>query len=103
MARRRRSRLRPLDLLDETLAGVFARPARALLTTLGTVLGLASLVATMGISRTAGDQIVDRFNELQATQVTVRARSAGGFGSNRRDAAILPWDVEELLDPLNGV
>lgn len=103
MARRRRSRLRPLDLFDETLAGVFARPARALLTTLGTVLGLASLVATMGISRTAGDQIVDRFNELQATQVTVRARSAGGFGENQRDAAILPWDVEELLDPLNGV
>ena len=103
MARRRRSRLRPLDLFDETLAGVFARPARALLTTLGTVLGLASLVATMGISRTAGDQIVDRFNELQATQVTVRARSAGGFGNNQRDAAILPWEVEDLLDPLNGV
>lgn len=100
---RRRSRLRPLDLLDETLAGVFARPARALLTTLGTVLGLASLVATLGISRTAGDQIVGRFDELQATQVTVRARSTGGFGADQRDAAILPWRVEELLDPLNGV
>jgi ABC-type antimicrobial peptide transport system permease subunit len=103
MARRRRSRLRPLDLFDETLAGVFARPARALLTTLGTVLGLASLVATLGISRTAGDQIVDRFDELQATQVSVRARSAGGFGAQQRDAAILPWEVEPLLDPLNGV
>lgn len=100
---RRRSRLRPLDLIDETLAGVFARPARAALTTLGTVLGLASLVATMGISRTAGDQIVDRFDELQATQVTVRARSAGGLGENQRDAAILPWGVEDVLGPLNGV
>ncbi|HRE03375.1 MAG TPA: hypothetical protein PLV68_18915, partial [Ilumatobacteraceae bacterium] len=61
---RKRSKLRLLDLVDETLAGIFARPLRALLTTLGTVLGLASLVATLGISRTSGSQIVDRFNEL---------------------------------------
>ncbi len=46
------------DLVDESLAGVLARPARAALTTLGTVLGIASLVATLGISRTAGGQIV---------------------------------------------
>ena len=60
--RRRRSRLRLGDLFDETLAGVFARPGRAALTTAGTVIGLASLVATLGISRTAGNQIVERFD-----------------------------------------
>ena len=72
---RTRPRLRAADLFDETLAGVFARPARAALTTLGTVLGIASLVATLGISRTAGGQIVGRFDELAATQVTVSART----------------------------
>lgn len=92
------SRLRIRDTFDEVLAGVLAKPARAALTTLGTVLGLASLVATVGISQTAGEQIVGRFDELRATQVTVRARQTGG-----RDGAALPWSVESRLDRLNGV
>jgi ABC-type antimicrobial peptide transport system permease subunit len=97
-----RPRFRFADLVDETLAGVFARPARAALTTLGTVLGIASLVATLGISRTAGSQIVGRFDELAATQVTVAARTTGN-GSSQRAAALLPWDVESRIDRLNGV
>ena len=100
--RRSTSRLKFADLVDETLAGVFARPARAALTTLGTVLGIASLVATLGISRTAGGQIVERFDELAATQVVVQARSTGS-GSSSRAAALIPWDVESRLDRLNGV
>jgi ABC-type antimicrobial peptide transport system permease subunit len=94
-----------VDGLDEVLAGVLARPARAALTTLGTVLGLASLVATLGISATAGNQIVSRFDELSATQVTVRASSSGqDAGSSRRPSrSALPWDVEGRLLRLNGV
>ncbi|MEK7423623.1 MAG: ABC transporter permease [Actinomycetota bacterium] len=102
-----RSKMRLRDLADESLAGVFARPARTALTTLGTVLGIASLVATLGISRTAGNQIVDRFNELAATQVTVQARSSGGgngsSAAQRASAGALPWSVEDRLDRLNGV
>jgi putative ABC transport system permease protein len=104
-----RSRFRVRDLVDESLAGVFARPARTALTTLGTVLGIASLVATLGISRTAGNQIVERFSELAATQVTVQPRSGsggnqqGGDAARRGTAGVLPWDVEDRLDRLNGV
>ena len=98
-----RSRFRIRDLADESLAGVFARPARAALTTLGTVLGIASLVATLGVSRTAGNQIVDRFDELSATQVTVRARASGGSATGARRGTPLPWAVEDRLLPLNGV
>jgi putative ABC transport system permease protein len=101
---RLRSRLRFADSIDEVLAGVLARPARAILTTLGTVLGLASLVATLGISRTAGNQIVERFDELNATQVVLRAASSGGGGgSNRPSGPSLPWNVEQRLGRLNGV
>jgi ABC-type antimicrobial peptide transport system permease subunit len=92
------SRMRAIDVGDETLAGVLARPARAALTTLGTVLGLASLVATLGISRTAGEQIVGRFDELRATQVVVQSRSSGS-----QAGAPLPWSVEPRIDRLNGV
>ncbi len=92
------SRIRFRDTVDEVLAGVLAKPGRAALTTLGTVLGLASLVATLGISQTAGEQIVGRFDELRATQVTVTSRTSGG-----RAGAPLPWSVEARLDRLNGV
>lgn len=102
--RRRGSRLRFGDLVDEVLAGVLARPARAVLTTLGTVLGLASLVATLGISRTAGNQIVEHFDELSATQVVVRSAGSGGSGGGQRASGPpLPWSVEARLDRLNGV
>jgi len=97
--RRRRSRMRSGDLFDEILAGLFARPLRSLLTTLGTVLGLASLIATVGLSRTAGSQIIDQFDELTATQVMITGRSDGRGGT----AGALPWAVEERLDRLNGV
>jgi hypothetical protein len=91
--------MRSGDLFDEILAGLFARPMRSLLTTLGTVLGLASLIATVGLSRTAGSQIIDQFDELTATQVMITGRSDGRGGT----ASALPWAVEERLDRLNGV
>ncbi|MFI6499537.1 ABC transporter permease [Nonomuraea typhae] len=59
------------DLLDEAMAGLLARPVRSALTALGTVLGIATLVITLGVSATAGNQIVGRFDELTATSVTV--------------------------------
>ena len=79
---RGRSRLRFADLVDEMLAGLFARPVRSMLTTLGTVLGLASLIATVGLSRTAGSQIIDQFDELSATQVMITGRSNGRGGTS---------------------
>jgi putative ABC transport system permease protein len=46
---------------------------RSALTTLGTVLGITTLVITIGVSATAGNQIVGRFDALSATSVTVTA------------------------------
>ena len=49
------------------------------LTVLGTVIGLGALVATLGLSRTAGNRIVGRFDELAATEIVVRRdRPPGG-------------------------
>ncbi|MGI3225728.1 hypothetical protein ACRJ4B_19430 [Streptomyces sp. GTA36] len=41
--------LDPRDLWTEALAGVLARPVRSALTTLGTVLGITTLVITIGV------------------------------------------------------
>jgi len=89
------------DLIAEALAGLFARPGRALLTVLGAVLGIASLVATLGVAQTAGNQIISTFNELSATSVVVTTER-GFFGDNAPRVQ-LPWDSETRLERLNGV
>src|SRR5918997_6985046 len=92
-------RLPVRDLLREAGAGLMARPARVALTVLGTVIGVGALVATLGLSKTAGNQIVGRFDALSATDIVVspsaRAGGAGGI--------VLPWDAESRMKRLNGV
>jgi putative ABC transport system permease protein len=87
------------DLTNESIAGLFARPGRMVLTVFGTVIGLAALVATLGLSRTAGNRIVGRFDELAATEVVVSPKPSAVNPST--DA--LPWDSPERLGRLNGV
>ena len=96
---RQRPKLAWADLVAEAVASLLARPARALLTVLGTVIGVAALVATLGLSKTAGNQIIGRFDELSATDVTVTAKT----GTSGRASAALPWDAEQRLGRLNGV
>jgi hypothetical protein len=91
--------MRPRDLAAEAIAGLLARPARVALTVLGTVIGVGALVATLGLSKTAANQIVGHFDALAATDIVVSPSArAGGAG-----AAVLPWDAEARLLRLNGV
>lgn len=85
------------DLLTSTLA----RPGRTALTALGTVLGIASLLATVGAADTAGNQIVSRFDALSATQVIVEPVAV--VGEPDSETSTMGWDIETRLDPLNGV
>lgn len=87
------------DLLTEAFAGLFGRPVRMALTVLGTVIGLAALVATLGLSRTAGNQIIGRFDELNATEITVLANP----DPNADPGPVIPWDAPQRLSRLNGV
>ena len=89
------------DLASEAVAGIFARPGRSMLTVLGTVLGIGALVATLGVAKTAGNQIIARFDELAATSVVV-TNEPGFFGGGETRVAI-PRDAEQRLTRLNGV
>ena len=62
-----------LDLVDEAVLGIGSRPARLLLTMVGTVVGIGALVATLGLGQTAAGQITDRFDAVSATRVVVTA------------------------------
>ncbi|MGH9230538.1 MAG: ABC transporter permease, partial [Acidimicrobiales bacterium] len=100
-----RPRLAWRDLLDEALAGITARPGRLALTTLGTVLGVAALVTTIGLAETAGAQIGARFDEVTATHVVVTRRSveAGGEVGGVQGPAALPLDAADRVQDLAGV
>jgi macrolide transport system ATP-binding/permease protein len=96
-----RSGMRVRDLLDEALAGMFARPGRMMLTVLGVVIGLTALVATVGLTRTAGNRIISKFDQLAATEIFVTARP--GRTTGIIDPKAIPWDAPTRLQRLNGV
>jgi len=88
------------DLLNEALAGMFARPGRTMLTVLGVVIGLTALVATLGLTRTAGNRIISQFDAVAATELFVSAKP-GIRGIV--DPKAIPWDAPTRLRRLNGV
>ncbi|MFI0452255.1 ABC transporter permease [Actinomadura sp. 6N118] len=87
------------DALEEATAAMLARPARAALTVLGTLLGVAAFVAVLGLTATASGQISQRFTALAATEITVEDapedRATADFA--------FPSDTEQRLTALNGV
>ena len=88
------------DLFTEAIAGVMARPLRSALTTLGTVLGIATLVVTLGVAATAGNQITGRFDAIRATEVTVVVPAVPDDGAA---AEIVRWESVANVTRLNGV
>ncbi|MGC0331563.1 putative ABC transport system permease protein [Streptomyces sp. SAI-170] len=95
-----RSRLGARDLVSESAAGILQRPARSALTALGTVLGVGTFVAVLGLTATTSSQIDSRFNALTATEVTVE-----DTGGDRPDllANAFPADADARIGALNGV
>ena len=98
-----RSRMRLRDLVDEAIMGIGSRPARLILTMIGTVVGIAALVATMGLSQSAAGQIAGRFDAVAATRLTVAPAPAPPGAPDRTSTATLPWDAAERIARLAGV
>src|SRR6266436_4798468 len=96
-----RSGITPRDLTNEAFAGRFARPGRMALTVLGVVIGLCALVATVGLTRTAGNRIISQFDQLAATELFITARP--GTATGTVDPKAIPWDAPARLQRLNGV
>lgn len=90
------------DLMAEATAGIGARPARLVTTLLGTVLGIGSLVATLGLAQTTAGQVARQFDAVAATQVIVTPGSASTGGQTVATAR-LPWDAPERVLRLAGV
>nr|WP_221382949.1 ABC transporter permease [Actinoplanes polyasparticus] len=95
----RSPRVRAREIVSEALSGIGSRPARTALTVLGTVLGIGTLVTTLGVSATAGNQIAARFDAATATEVTITVP----VPENTERLPPVPWTALDNLSRLNGV
>lgn len=87
-----RSRLRGSDRLRTGLSGLLSRPARTLLTALGIAIGIASMVAVVGISSSSKADLLAELDELGTNLLQVRPGQSI-FG----DSATLPEDADTML------
>jgi len=87
------------DLIFEAVAAILQRPGRAIMTMVGTFLGIGTFVILIGISQTASSQISSQFNVLDATQVNVTDVSLPHSQSTYNFSP----DSDSKIDRLSGV
>ncbi|MEY9855937.1 putative ABC transport system permease protein [Catenulispora sp. GAS73] len=98
-----RSRPRVRELGSEAVAGLVQRPARTLLTMLGTVLGVGAFVAILGLTTTAAGQISSDFSVLSATQVDVDdSPDPAALTADGSAGYDFPPDADARIERLNG-
>jgi putative ABC transport system permease protein len=93
------TRLRPADAFSEAVTSIVAKPARAVITCLGTLLGVAWFVTALGLASTANGQVTQLFARHLATHVLISTKSIGPVPA----ASPYPANVEHRLDALHGV
>lgn len=96
------------DLLVEALAGVLDRPTRAAMTAMGTILGVGSLIAVLGLTASAGHQISRTFTLAAATQIQVSETGDADLTTSGLAGAILtgsafPDDADARVRRISGV
>jgi putative ABC transport system permease protein len=98
-------RLTARDATAEAVAGIVQRPGRAVLTMLGTVLGVGAFVAVLGLTATGAGQISHQFTVLEDTTVTVEDNGpANNVAPPDANPAIgFPADADAVADHINGV
>jgi putative ABC transport system permease protein len=92
------SRLRPTDLASLGTAGLRAKPARAILSALGIAIGVAAMVAVLGISSSSQARLNDRLAALGTNLLSATA-APGSTG----DPIPLPVNATDRLARLPGI
>jgi putative ABC transport system permease protein len=90
--------MRPADLWPVAVAGIVIRPARSVLSALGIALGIATMVAVLGISASSRAQLVAEIDALGTNLLTVTpGQSFGG------PAAALPVTAPAMITRIGPV
>jgi putative ABC transport system permease protein len=93
------TRLRPADAIGEACTAILAKPARALVTSLGTLLCVAWFVTALGLASTAGGQVTSAFAHRLPTHVWISPKRA----SPAPAAMPYPAGIQQRLRALHGV
>ena len=93
-----RSRLRPADVLAVGAIGLRTRRLRASLSALGIAIGIASLVAVLGVSASSQADLLATIDRLGTNLLT-----AGPGQSLFGDAAVLPDTATQRVAAIDGV
>src|ERR687892_2930159 len=93
------SRLRPRDVLRVAAAGLRARPLRAVLSVLGIAVGIAAMVAVVGISASSRAEIDRQLQALGTNLLTVEPGQTLRSG----ETAILPAESVEMVARIGPV
>jgi putative ABC transport system permease protein len=98
-------RLTARDAAAEAIAGIVQRPGRAVLTMLGTVLGVGAFVGVLGLTATGAGQISRQFTVLEDTTVTVEDNGpANNTAAPDTNPPIgFPADADQIAGHINGV
>ena len=83
------------DVVVEAVQSLGSSPSRLVLTSLGTVVGIAALVLTLGTAQTASAQISAQFDASSTRHVVVTSTSSGTHA--------IPWDADKRVGQVAGV
>ncbi len=86
-----------LESISLAWSTLMANKVRTILTALGVIIGVASVVALLAIGNGSQAEITDQITANGANLLTVRAQGAAGGGN----ATLTTEDAEALADPLN--
>jgi putative ABC transport system permease protein len=75
------SLLRGEDILRVAAVGLRTRPTRAILSALGITIGIASMVAVLGLSESSKSDLIASLDRLGTNLIVVEAGSGIGFGT----------------------
>lgn len=95
-----RARLRLTDRFRTGLGGLCSRPARTLLTALGIGIGIASMVAVVGISSSSKADLIADLDELGTNLLQLRPGQSvlGDSAQLPTDAAVMVANVSTVTD-----
>ncbi|MFI6299177.1 ABC transporter permease [Nonomuraea sp. NPDC050790] len=92
------ARLSPSDVLRVGAAGLRSRPTRVVLSALGIAIGIATMIAVIGISSSSREQLLRQLDQLGTNLLTVSAGQTL-FGQ----ASQLPEDAAGMVERMEHV
>ena len=92
------SRMTPADLVRTSLVGLRTRLTRAVLSAVGIMIGIASMVAVLGLSESSKSELLAQLDRLGTNLLSVQAGTGIGRG-----AGVLPVDAAVMIGRIGPV